>query len=92
MLFDLTPNSIMVVGGAPNVNTAKLFVRYLLGEKDGSGEGAKPYRTIGTWSIRNDIEDGNSISLDDMNYVELDNSYIHSNRESIASFFLGLLD
>lgn len=46
------PNCIMMVGGAPNVNSEKLFVRWLPGETDGQGEGYRPFLQQGAWSVR----------------------------------------
>ncbi len=38
-----TPNSVMLVAGGKNTNSAKLFVRFLLGETDGTGKGYMPF-------------------------------------------------
>lgn len=86
-----TPNCIMVAGGAKNINTAKLFVRYILGETDGKGEGILPYSTKGTWSTRVDVADGNDVPLSKMDVISLDRDYIHSNREKLKPFFESLI-
>jgi iron(III) transport system substrate-binding protein len=87
-----TPNSIMVAGGAKNINTAKLFIRYILGEADGTGVGREPYSSKGTWSTRIDVSDGNDIPLDQMDVISLDRDYLHHNRDGIKAFFEGILN
>lgn len=82
-----TPNDIMMAGGAQNINTAKLFIRYLLGETDGTGEGMLPYSTVGTWSTRTDVPDGNDVPLSEMDIINLDREYIYENREKLNVLF-----
>lgn len=86
-----TPNSVMIAGGSKNINSAKLFVRYLLGESEGTGEGLKPFSTEGTWSTRTDVADGNQIPLCEMNYVAMDKKFLYENKKSLDAFFERLL-
>lgn len=85
-----TPNSIMLAGGSKNINSAKLFIRWILGETDGQGEGYKPYLQNGAWSVRTDVHSQTEISLDDMDILELDIEYIYKNLDDITNFWLGL--
>lgn len=69
-IYDLDPFcgcktsfAVMIASGSKNVNTAKLFVRYLLGEADGTGDGYKPYLTKGTWSARADVINENEMTI-----------------------------
>ncbi len=87
-----TPNSIMVAGGCKNINTAKLFVRYIMGEADGTGEGRMPYSTKGTWSTRIDVPDGNDVPLSKIDLIPLDRTYIQENKEEIKYFFEYILN
>ena len=86
-----TPNSVMIAGGSKNINSAKLFIRYLLGETDGTGEGLNPYSTVGTWSARTDVADGNPVPLSEMDVIYLDKEYIYNNREKMLTFWGKLL-
>lgn len=86
-----TPNSVTIAGGSKNVNSAKLFVRYLLGEADGTGEGIKPYMTMGTWSTRIDVLDGNPVSLSEIDYLEINKDYLYDNMEAMSVFWNRLL-
>lgn len=86
-----TPNSVTIAAGSSNVNAAKLFVRYLLGETDGTGEGIKPYWTKGTWSTRVDVEDANEVPLCEIDYLEINKEYLYENMDAISDFWTELL-
>jgi len=86
-----TPSCVMISGGAKNVNSAKLFIRYLLGGADGTGEGLQPFSTKGTWSVSTDVPDGNDVPISQIDMLPIDEEYIYENREYIASFFEKIL-
>ncbi len=86
-----TPNSVTIAAGSPNVNTAKLFVRYLMGETDGTGEGIKPYMTAGTWSARVDVPDANEVPLSEISYLEINKEYLYKNMDYMSDFWNGLI-
>ncbi|MBE5923768.1 MAG: extracellular solute-binding protein [Lachnospiraceae bacterium] len=97
--YDLEPFSgakisyaVMIAKGSKNVNTAKLFIRYMLGGSDGQGEGYKPFQTIGTWSARNDLNDGNPVALEDIRLLTPNQDYIIENRDYIDGFLSNLLE
>ncbi len=87
-----TPNSVMIAGGAQNINAAKLFIRWLLGEADGKGEGNKPYLQNGTWPVRSDVRSATAFSYEEAGMIYLDRAYIYNNREDILAFLSGLLE
>lgn len=80
----------MLAGGAKNVSTAKLFIRWLLGEADGQGEGYKPYLQNGAWSTRNDVQSLSPMSLDEISLWRLDKDYLAENQDKIRKFWLSL--
>lgn len=86
-----TPNSVTIAAGSPNVNTAKLFVRYLLGETDGTGAGIQPFMTTGTWSTRVDVEDANEVPLSKIDYLEINKEYLYENMDAMSEFWHELL-
>lgn len=86
-----TPNSVTIAGSSENINSAKLFIRYLLGETNGKGEGLLPFSTVGTWSTRIDVEDGNPIPLNEMDVIYLNKEYIYENRKKMIEFWEELL-
>jgi len=84
------PNSVMLAGGAKNINAAKLFIRWLLGEADGKGEGYKPYLQNGTWSVRSDVSSQTSTSLEEVGFWQIDKEYIAKHRKDIDDYWLSL--
>ena len=81
----------MIASGTKNKNSAKLFVRYLFGEAEGTGNGIKPFSSTGTWSIRDDIPDGNIISLDNIDVIPIDKQFIYDNKTVIIDFWKEIL-
>jgi len=83
----INPANILIAGGAKNINSAKLFVRWILGEADGKGEGYKPFLQEGAWPSRVDVEGGASQKLEDMNVIYTDETYSSKNREDFLYFW-----
>lgn len=83
----INPANILIAGGAKNINSAKLFVRWILGEADGKGEGYKPFLQEGAWPSRVDVEGGASQKLEDMNVIYTDETYSSKNREDFLNFW-----
>ncbi len=86
-----TPVSVMLAGGAPNINAAKLFVRWLLGEADGQGEGYKPYLQSGAWTVRKDVRDDTGVRIEELNLLAQDKTYQYDNQEAFLDFWEGLM-
>ncbi len=85
--YDVTPfdgvysaNSISISGGSKNVSCAKLFIRWLLGESDGNGEGLEPYLLEGAWPTRNDVAGVTPIDFYEANF------HINNKSEVIESY------
>ena len=79
------PCSIMVAHGSESVSSAKLFIRWLLGEADGSGEGLVPYLTEGAWSCRGDVSSADPRALEELSLLPFDMDYLQANRESFLA-------
>jgi iron(III) transport system substrate-binding protein len=82
-----TPINIMMAGGAPNVSAAKLFVRWLLGEADGQGEGYRPYLSSGAWSVRDDVRDESGVRTEELDLMYYDSVYLYENQEAFLAFW-----
>jgi iron(III) transport system substrate-binding protein len=87
-----TSVSVMMAGGTKNVSAAKLFIRWLLGEADGQGEGYKPYLQSGAWSVRSDVRDDSGVRSDELNLLHTDRNYMYENQESFLAFWESLLE
>ncbi len=88
----INPANIMIVGGAKNVNCAKLFIRWMLGETDGEGEGYTPFLGVGAWPAREDVTRGDSRNLNNLNVIYTDEKYTAENREAFLDMWSGLID
>lgn len=83
--------SVMIARNSKNVNSAKLFVRFLMGEADGNGEGYKPFVTDGTWSFRTDVKDGSEVSMEEMDLLTPDQDYLIANRKFFGDFWAEII-
>lgn len=97
-VYKLTPFSgcrtsyaVMMTKECKNENSAKLFIRFLMGEKDGQGDGLKPFCTAGTWSVRRDVQDGNDVPLSDIDLITPDQQSLIDGKEKIVSFWTDIL-
>ncbi len=88
----INPANIMIAGGAQNINSAKLFIRWILGETDGTGEGYTPFLGVGAWPARADVTRGDSRNPDDMNVIYTDEKYTADNRESFLAMWTKLIE
>lgn len=86
------PVNVMLVGGAKNINTAKLFIRWLLGETDGQGDGYKPFLKSGAWTVRSDVQDDTGVRSEDLDLLYLDYSYMYENQEAFLTFWEELIE
>ena len=87
----VTNYALMMAAGSRNVNAAKLFIRYLLGEEDGKGDGYQPFCTLGTWSARKDVSDGNPVRIEDTDLLQTDAEDLNRNRKRVEEFWSELL-
>lgn len=82
-------NNLYIVNECPHPNAAKLLVRWMVGEADGTGEGFTPFNTLGGWTVRNNVPDkeGN-IPLTELNVWPADVMFIYENIQDMQDFFL----
>ncbi len=85
------PAAIMLVDGAPNVASAKLFIRYILGEADGQGEGLSILlANEGIWPARTDAE-GLSPSLSTFAVLSTDEDFSAQYRNTFLTLWTEIL-
>ncbi len=97
-VYDLDPfsgclasYSVMMAKNSKNVNSAKLFIRYLFGGADGQGVGYKPFLTAGTWPARDDVKGENDVSLSDCSFIIPDTDRLIEGRKELEEFFGNLV-
>lgn len=86
------PNCIMIAGGSENVNSAKLFIRWLLGEIDGTQEGIQPFLQKGAFSIRSDVEGPWDDFIRRENLLALDRAQMYADRARFEQVWLAAAD
>ena len=86
-----TSYAAMLDANAKNINAAKLFLRFLMGEADGRGEGYKPFCAPGTWSVRDDVPDGTDVPLSQIDLIVPDQTLMVSQRAEMEQFWTEIL-
>lgn len=84
--------NVMIAGGSQNINAAKLFVRFIFGETDGTGEGYKPYLQNGVWSMRTDVDSETTIPYESLNTIYSDEAYTADHEEEFFVFWESLFE
>lgn len=84
-------NVVYIVDNCAHPNAAKLLVRWIAGEADGTAEGNKPFQTLGGWSVRDDIADTEGMTtLEAMNIVPEDPAYVYGEVANLIDFALSI--
>lgn len=82
------PSYLYVADKAPNVNAAKLMIRYMAGEADGKSDGFKPFNVMGSWSTRTDNGRTDQPSIDKLKVWNYDSDYFYKNFVKFREFWL----
>ncbi|MCR8633114.1 ABC transporter substrate-binding protein [Paenibacillus radicis (ex Xue et al. 2023)] len=82
------PSYLYVADKAPNVNAAKLMIRYMAGEADGKSDGFKPFNVMGSWSTRTDNGRTDQLPIDKLNVWDYDSDYFYKNFVKFREFWL----
>lgn len=97
--FDLEPkisaigtSTMYISNHAPNPNAAKLLIRWAMGEADGEAAGLEPFNKLGSWVPRDDIENPNPISVDEINAWHIDQEFYDANFTKFRNFWLSNID
>lgn len=80
-------NSVSIAGGSDSTASAKLFIRWLLGETDGTGEGLEPYQLDGTWSVRTDVTSQSPMELEEANFWYNDKETVLAMEDDVLAFW-----
>jgi iron(III) transport system substrate-binding protein len=84
-------NNLYIVNECPHPNAAKLLLRWMLGEADGSGDGFKPFNTLGGWPIRDDVQPvEGSTPLSELKVWTADPGFIYANSDDLLDFWIAL--
>lgn len=83
----ITSVSVMLARNSGNINSAKLFIDFLLGGSDGTGDGYKPFCTPGAWSARVDVPDGTDTPLSMIDLITPDTDFLIKKKDYFTSYW-----
>ena len=86
-----TSYAAMLASDAKSPACARLFLRFLMGEADGRGEGCKPFCTPGTWSVRDDAADGTDVPLSEIDLIVPDQERLIAEKAELEAFWTEIL-
>ncbi|MDL2258419.1 ABC transporter substrate-binding protein [Eubacteriales bacterium OttesenSCG-928-K08] len=82
-------NNLYLLNECAHPNAAKLFVRWICGEADGTSPGFDPFNTLGGWPIRSNVTPAEgSTPLSELNVNDFDPQYIYDHLLDFNDFWL----
>lgn len=82
------PAYLYVTNNAPHPNAAKLMIRWMAGEADGSGEGFQPYNVAGSYSSHPNVVREENIPLDQLKLWDYDADFFYDNFVKFREFWI----
>ncbi|WP_201007339.1 extracellular solute-binding protein [Paenibacillus glycanilyticus] len=94
-IYDIKPKTsvpdsgyFFIANKAPHEAAAKLFIRWMMGEKDGTGEGLAPFNEVGSWVPRSDVKTKNDISFEELNLWLFDGDALYKTAPKVRDFWI----
>ncbi|GGA34025.1 ABC transporter substrate-binding protein [Paenibacillus physcomitrellae] len=94
-ILDIKPKTAVPDSGylflankAPHEAAAKLFIRWMMGEVDGKGEGLNPFNELGSWVPRSDVETKNDMQFEDLNLWAFDGEALYNTAPKVRDFWI----
>ena len=84
------PAYLYITDHSEHVNAAKLLMRWVGGESDGTGAGFNPFHVRGSWPSRADVAPVKTPTLDSLNLWDLDLEYNYGVMDDMRTFWLTL--
>lgn len=82
------PAYLYIADRSESVNAAKLLIRWMGGEVEGTGSGFQPFYVRGSWPTRGDVEPIDTPALDTLNLWPLDLNYNYQHQDELRNFWL----
>jgi|SRR5699024_3369527 len=83
---------LYVADQAEHPNAAKLMIRWALGEANGEAAGLDPFNLYGVWIPRDNVENKNDISMEDIETWHIDQEFYDTNFSEFRNFWLSNID
>lgn len=94
-IYDIKPKTsvpdsgyFFIANKAPHEAAAKLFIRWMMGEKDGTGVGLEPFNKVGSWVPRSDVKTKNDISFEELNLWLFDGDALYKTAPKVRDFWI----
>lgn len=94
-IFDIKPKTsvpdagyLFLANKAPHEAAAKLFIRWMMGETDGQGEGMAPFNELGSWVPRSDVQTKNDIKFEELNLWAFDGEALYNAAPKVRDFWI----
>jgi len=94
-IYDIKPKTAVPDSGylflaknAPHEAAGKLFIRWMMGETDGKGEGMEPFNEVGSWVPRDDVETKNDVKYEDLNLWLFDGDALYKTAPQVRDFWI----
>ncbi|TCM89122.1 iron(III) transport system substrate-binding protein [Paenibacillus sp. BK033] len=94
-IYDMKPKTsvpdsgyFFIANKAPHEAAAKLFIRWMMGEKDGKGEGLAPFNEVGSWVPRSDVQTKNDIPFESLNLWLFDGDALYKTAPKVRDFWI----
>ncbi|MEC0370675.1 ABC transporter substrate-binding protein [Paenibacillus chibensis] len=94
-IYDIKPKTsvpdsgyLFLANKAPHEAAGKLFIRWMMGEKDGQGEGMNPFNEVGSWVPRSDVKTKNEISFEQLNLWNYDGEALYFASPKVRDFWI----
>ncbi|MCR8633142.1 ABC transporter substrate-binding protein [Paenibacillus radicis (ex Xue et al. 2023)] len=96
-IYDIKPKTSVPDAGyvymaqkAPHEYAGKLFIRWMMGEKDGKGAGVEPFNELGSWVPRSDVKSKNAIPYEKLNMWTYEAKGFYTNSAKVRDFWIKL--
>ncbi|PWV98661.1 iron(III) transport system substrate-binding protein [Paenibacillus cellulosilyticus] len=79
---------LFIANKAPHEAAAKLFIRWMMGEKDGTGAGMEPFNKLGSWVPRSDVKTQNDVAFEELNLWLFDGEKLYNTAPQVRDFWI----
>lgn len=94
-IYDIKPKTsvpdagyLFLANKAPHEAAGKLFIRWMMGETDGTGEGLDPFNKLGSWVPRSDVKTKNDVSFEQLNLWLFDGDALYNTAPKVRDFWI----
>jgi len=94
-IYDIQPKTSVADSGylyiankAPHQAAGKLFIRWMMGEQDGKGEGLAAFNEVGSWVPRSDVKTKNPVGFEQLNLWDYDADTLYMTSPKVRDFWI----